>query len=128
MGAGYILVFFTSQVDLGGAATALVGGRVSTGDRAHAIHGTNVELNGIPAQMDLLLRFETLESDFAVLAKRLGIETGATFPHRNKGYTPENWRHYYLTSPDLIDFVAERFAEDIQMFGYDATWAPLDGT
>jgi hypothetical protein len=87
-----------------------------------------LNVNGIRGQMDLLLRFETLESDFAALTKRLGIETGATLPHRNKGYTPENWRHYYLTSPDLIDLVAERFAEDVQMFCYDATSARHDGT
>ena len=87
-----------------------------------------LNVNGSPGQMDMLLRFETLGTDFAALTKRLGIETGATLPHRNKGYTPENWQHYYLTSPDLIDLVAERFAEDIQMFGYDATWARLDGT
>ena len=87
-----------------------------------------LNVNGIPGQMDMLLRFETLKSDFAALTKRLGIETEATLPHKNKGYSPENWRHYYLTSPDLVDLVAERFAEDIQMFGYDATSARHDCT
>ena len=87
-----------------------------------------LNVNGIPGQMDMLLRFETLKSDFTALTKRLGIETGATLPHKNEGYSPENWRHYYLTSPDLVDLVAERFAEDIQMFGYDATSARHDGT
>jgi Sulfotransferase family len=87
-----------------------------------------LSVSGIPEQMDLLLRFERLESDFAALTKRLGIETGVTFPHKNKGYTPENWRHYYLASPDLVDLVAERFAEDIHMFGYDMTSVHHDGT
>lgn len=68
----------------------------------------------------MLLRFETLETDFTALAVTLGIESGLNLPHRNKGYSPENWQHYYLISPDLVDLVAERFAEDIQMFGYDA--------
>jgi len=86
-----------------------------------------LNINGIPGQMDMLLRFETLDSDFAALAKRLGIETGETLPQRNKGYSPENWQRYYLTSPDLVDLVAERFAEDIQMFGYDAASARHDG-
>jgi hypothetical protein len=87
-----------------------------------------LNVNGIPGQMDLLLRFETLEIDFAALTKRLGIETGATLPHKNKGYSAENWRHYYLKSPDLVDLVAERFAEDIEMFGYDAASARHDDT
>jgi hypothetical protein len=65
-----------------------------------------LKVNGVPERLDMLLRFETLE-------------TGAFLPHRNKGYCPENWRHYYFRSPDLVDLVAERFAEDIQMFGYD---------
>jgi Sulfotransferase family len=79
-----------------------------------------LKINGIPAPLDMLLRFETLETDFAVLTARLGIETGATLPHKNKGYSPENWQHYYFMSPDLVDFVAERFAEDIQMLDYNA--------
>ena len=86
-----------------------------------------LNVSGIPAKMDMLLHFETLKSDFEALTKRLGIEIGATLPHKNKGYSAENWRHYYLTSPDLIDLVAERFAEDVQMFGYEATWARQNG-
>jgi hypothetical protein len=87
-----------------------------------------LNVNGIPGQMDLLLRFETLESDFAALTNRLGIETGTTLPHKNKGYSAENWQHYYLKSPDLVDLVAERFAEDIEMFGYDAASARQNDT
>jgi sulfotransferase famil protein len=82
-----------------------------------------VNVNGIFGQMDMLLRFETLESDFAALTKRLGIEIGTALPHKNKGYSSQHWQQYYLKSPDLVDFIAERFAEDIQMFGYDATSA-----
>jgi hypothetical protein len=87
-----------------------------------------LDVDGIPGDMDMLLRFETLQSDFTALTKTLGIETGAALPHKNKGYSPENWRYYYLTSPDLVDLVAEHFAEDIQMFGYDATSVRRDGT
>jgi hypothetical protein len=77
-----------------------------------------LKVNGIPARLDMLLRFETLEADFAALIKQLGIETSRVLPHRNKGYSSENWQHYYLRSPDLVDLVAERFAEDIELFGY----------
>ena len=79
-----------------------------------------LKVNGIPAPLDMLRRFETLESDAAALIKRLGIKSSGRFPHRNKGYRLEDWRHYYLKSPDLVDLVAERFAEDIELFGYRA--------
>lgn len=79
-----------------------------------------LKVNGIPARLDMLLHFETLEADFAALIKQLGIETSRVLPHRNKGYSSENWQHYYLRSPDLVDLVSERFAEDIELFGYHA--------
>src|SRR5262249_50264993 len=79
-----------------------------------------IEVNGVPGQLDMVLRFETLEADFAALTTRLGIEIGTSLPHRNKGYSLVNWQHYYESSPDLVDLVAECFAKDIQMFGYDA--------
>jgi len=78
-----------------------------------------LKVNGSLGRLDMLLRFETLVTDFTALTARLGIET--TLPHRNKGYSPQNWKHYYLMSPDLVDLVAERFSEDIQIFDYDAT-------
>jgi Sulfotransferase family len=87
-----------------------------------------LNVNGVPGKLDMLLRFESLKSDFTALARRLGIEPVPTLPYKNQGYSPENWRYYYLTSPDLIDLVAERFAEDIQMFGYDGNSARHDGT
>jgi hypothetical protein len=79
-----------------------------------------LKVNGSLGRLDMLLRFETLATDFTALTARLGIETSATLPHRNKGYSPENWDHYYWTSPDLVDLVAECFYDDIQIFGYDA--------
>ena len=45
-----------------------------------------LNLNGSPGQMDMLLRFETLHSDFAALDNELGIETEATLPHKDLGY------------------------------------------
>ena len=67
------------------------------------------------------MRHETLTTDFTALTAKLGIETGVTLPHRNQGYSAENWEQYYSMSPDLVDLVAERFSEDIQIFGYDVT-------
>jgi Sulfotransferase family len=78
-----------------------------------------LKVNGTPGQLGMVLRFETLETDFAALTVSLGIESGPNLPHRNKGYSFRNWQHYYSKSPDLVDLVAEHFAEDIQMFGYN---------
>lgn len=78
-----------------------------------------LKLNGIPGRLDMVLRFESLESDFVSLTARLGIRNGVTLPHRNKGYASEDWYHYYAICPNLVDVVAQRFHEDIQMYGYD---------
>jgi len=43
-----------------------------------------LEVNGVPGQLDMLLRFETLETDFAALTARLGITSEAALPHRNR--------------------------------------------
>jgi hypothetical protein len=77
-----------------------------------------LKVNEMLCPLDMVLRFETLETDFAALAATLGIETRPTLPHRNKGFSPEYSLNYYIRSPDLVDLVAERFAEDIQLFGY----------
>ena len=87
-----------------------------------------LKLNGIVGPLDMLLRFETLEADFAALTARLGVKTETTLPHRNKGYSPKSWEHYYLILPDLVDLVAEHFAEDIKTFGYDAASVRRVGT
>jgi hypothetical protein len=120
LGASDIFVFYATQVDLGGKAGALVCPDEFRREIEYMPSmASMLKVNGIPGRLGMLLRFETLETDFAALAVRLGIESGLNLPHRNKGYSPENWQHYYLISPDLVDLVAERFAEDIQMFGYD---------
>ena len=80
---------------------------------------SNLKLNGVPGKLDMVLRFETLETDFAALVTKLGIEAGPILPHKNKGRTLEDWQNYYFRSPELIDFVGKLFAEDIQLFGYN---------
>jgi hypothetical protein len=58
-----------------------------------------LKVNGSLGRLDMLLRFETLTTDFTVLTARLGIETGVTLPHRNQGYSAENWEQYYSNRP-----------------------------
>ena len=65
--------------------------------------------------IDVFLRFEQLEADFTGLCLRLGIA--------NVGLSRVNVSrrgHYqsYFTTQRLIDLVAERFAPEIERFGY----------
>ena len=63
--------------------------------------------------MDFIGRFESLATDFATVADRLGIE--ASLPHLNKS----NSRHYTKYYSDRSrDIVAEVFADDIARFSY----------
>ena len=36
-----------------------------------------LKLNGVPSRLDMVLRFESLETDFVSLTARLGIQNGA---------------------------------------------------
>jgi hypothetical protein len=83
-----------------------------------------LKVNEVLCPLDMVLRFETLQSDFTALAVALDLEAGAALPHRNKGVSPEYWLNYYIRSPDLVDLVAEHFAEDIQTFGYHLPRVP----
>ena len=63
--------------------------------------------------VDFFLRFEHLESDFAQVCERLGVD--ATLPHLNPSTRPSLFDVYDL---DLVDFIADRFASEIELFGY----------
>jgi len=58
-------------------------------------------------------RYESLETDFAFICRRIGIE--ATLPRANAGQRGD-YRDYY--SRALVARVAEAFAADIERFGY----------
>lgn len=64
--------------------------------------------------IDFLLRFETLQSDFARLCEQLGISV-QTLPVRNKS-SRGPYRDYY--DADSRRLVASRFAEEIEVLGY----------
>jgi hypothetical protein len=65
--------------------------------------------------MDHVLRFENLEQDFSLLCDKLEIVRP---PLRHLSSSEhEQYRQYY--TPDLRDIVAQRFAEDIERFGYE---------
>lgn len=65
--------------------------------------------------VDFIGRFENLHDDSRTVFKNLGI-SGASLPHKNSS----NHRHYlsYYTD-ETRDLVAERYARDIEFFGYE---------
>lgn len=67
--------------------------------------------------LDMTLRFESLQEDAERLLDRLGLPR-QQLPHRNRGLTPRPWSSYYAGHPELLDAVAERFADDVAAFGY----------
>lgn len=68
--------------------------------------------------VDPLLRFESLEADFATLCARLGIDA-CELPRRNTS-RHEPWREYYR-DPAARALVLDLFAADFAEFGYSRT-------
>lgn len=64
--------------------------------------------------VDYIGRFENLAEDTSTVFKQLGIE-GASLPHKNSS-EHRNYRTYY--NDQTRDLVAERYARDIEFFGY----------
>jgi hypothetical protein len=63
--------------------------------------------------VDRILRFESLDDDWAALAGELGVES--TLEHRSPTEHGD-WRVHY-TDEDA-EFVAKHWAPDIEAFGY----------
>jgi hypothetical protein len=68
----------------------------------------------VTRDIDFLLRFEKLESDFSELCRKLNIP-GRKFPHINVS-NRAHYSEYY--DNELIDAVAERFSEEIELGQY----------
>jgi hypothetical protein len=64
--------------------------------------------------MDAILRYESLDSDFAALCTRLGLGDPA-LPRVNVSRS-EPYAGYY--DEELVELVRRRFADDINAFGY----------
>ena len=66
--------------------------------------------------VDFLGRFETLAEDFRTVAHAIGLDH-AVLPHAMKSSRLMPWRQHY--DPQSTRLVAEIYARDIQLFGYD---------
>lgn len=77
-----------------------------------------LKIDGQVWELDFVVRFEQIESDVARVLELLGIPPGAhALPHVNKGHA-RDYRQYFDGDDDLISLVGERYAEDIEQFGY----------
>lgn len=78
--------------------------------------------NGVVV-VENFIRFESLQSDFDSICKKLGIDP-PRLPHKNKS-SRNNYRDYF--SPASLDFVQAKFRADIDLFGYAFDQEVVDG-
>lgn len=65
--------------------------------------------------LDFIIRYEQLNKDFSRLCDILDI-AGGSLPVLNQGSRQPYFDYY---DPELIQIVADRFREDIEVFGYE---------
>ncbi len=67
--------------------------------------------------VDYVGRYENLHDDFHEVCRKIGIKA-PKLPHRRRADDREaDYRRYY--TPDTVELVAEHFARDIELFGYE---------
>lgn len=64
---------------------------------------------------DYIGRYENLEDDFATVVDRLKLPVKG-LPHKRKAVDREKYQSYY--EADVVDLVANHFAKDIELIGY----------
>ena len=65
--------------------------------------------------IDYLIRFETLNDDFNIVCRKIGLPAVAKLPVRNRG-DRKHYSHYY--DDELREIVAHKFANEITYGGY----------
>ena len=72
--------------------------------------------------VDFVGRYEHLQADLAVVCQRLSLDP-STFSHKNAAQHPHYSTFY---SPATRELVRERYARDIEFFGYTFDRPPHD--
>lgn len=65
--------------------------------------------------VDFIGRYESLSSDFMKICEIIGINE--ELPHLNSSKKRESYLEYY--NPKNLNLVAEKFRDEIELFGYD---------
>jgi hypothetical protein len=69
----------------------------------------------VDREMDFLLKFESLDEDFAKVCDLLKIKAGPLDKHNVSKRKPY-WEYY---DDELVEMVRRRFLEEIEVGGYD---------
>jgi hypothetical protein len=71
-------------------------------------------LSELVGALNFVIRFESLESDFAQVCSMVSIPYSG-LPHRNQS-NKKKFKKYY--DDELIEFIKNKFEEEIELFGY----------
>jgi hypothetical protein len=66
--------------------------------------------------IDHIARFERIESEFSLIAERIGLACAA-LPHSNKSSRKADYRDYY--TPETRNLVSTIYRTDVERFGYE---------
>jgi hypothetical protein len=83
-------------------------------------------VGGVIRRPDFLIRYEALQRDFRRLLLAIGMPP-IELPHVNRSAAPDELMQSVLADGELRSIVCERYASDLQMFGYDENAAQPSG-
>ena len=69
--------------------------------------------------VDQVGRYETLEADLAAVLDRIGLDVPIELPREKSGFRPGDRAEEVAFSPGLDEWVAEHFAREIALMGYE---------
>lgn len=78
-----------------------------------------MEVDGIIPNQLQLLDFNNIEEEFTQYWKSIGREMPIPFPHVNiNTRATDGLRDYLISDPEFIDIISDRYAREIEYFGY----------